>query len=187
MAAPHKPDLDAIRALKNPEIKMYAIVGALISLDAHLESAYFLVFEKATQLDREMIASIFDKIKTATKREMADAAMRFVLAGRDELTEWIALYERMKSGGRHRNLVAHNVVQKVVRHTLAPSGFGVTRSGPGPHGGMIEVMGREILEEPHFHVSEDRLQADFNSLFAAYNATTNILNDLDAFLKRVSI
>jgi hypothetical protein len=173
MAAPHIPDLEAIWSVKNAEIKMYAIVGALISLDVRLESAYFRVFEKATQLDREMIVSIFNKIKNAAaKREMADAAMRFVLAGREELTEWIALYERMKSRS-HRNLVAHNVVGKLVRHTLTPSGFGSTRSGPGPQRGIIEVMGRVILEEePRFLVSEDQLQADFDYLFAASNVTT---------------
>ena len=88
MAAPHIPDLDAIRALKNPEIKFYAILGALINLDARLESAYFLVFEKATQLKQSAAAAVFYKIKgTLKRREMTDTAMRKRLAGRPKLTE----------------------------------------------------------------------------------------------------
>ena len=132
MAAPHIPDLDAIRELKNPEIKFYAIVGALISLDARLESAYFHVFEKATQLKQSAAAVVF--FKTKERREMTDSAMRKRLADRPELTEWTALYDRMKSRGGHRNLVGHNVVQKEVTHKLASSGFGGSGYGFGPLG-----------------------------------------------------
>jgi hypothetical protein len=193
MAAPHIPDLDAIRGIKNPEIKFYAVVGALISLDARLESAYFHVFEKATQLKQSAAAAVFYKIKgTLKRRERTDAAMRKKLAGRPELTEWTALYTQMKSRGGHRNLVGHNVVQKEVTHKLAPSGFGGSGYGFGPLG---MELGRVILEEPNFLVSEDQLQvlagtrkpkkADFDSLFNACNALVGILNDLDALLNRL--
>jgi hypothetical protein len=37
MADQHVPDLNAIRTLPNPEIKFYAIIGAVISLGAALE------------------------------------------------------------------------------------------------------------------------------------------------------
>jgi hypothetical protein len=53
MATPHIPDLDAIRALPNPEIKFYAIIGAVMSLGAGLELAYFDVFEKAPDWTRK--------------------------------------------------------------------------------------------------------------------------------------
>jgi hypothetical protein len=164
-----------------------------------LEAAYFLVFEKATQFKQKMAAAEFYKIKSTSKRrERADAAMRERLDGRPELTEWTDLCDRMKSvRDGHRNLVGHNVVKKEVTHKLAPSGSGGTGYGLGLYGfgplGM--ALGRVILEEPRFLVSEDQFlilvgarkpkDADFDSLFDACNALVGILNDLDAFLRRL--
>jgi hypothetical protein len=116
MATPHNPNLSAVQALPNPEIKFYAIIGAVMSLGTGLELAYFDVFEKATRLDQKMAASIFYKIlNTSTRRDVADIAMRIALDGRKELTEWIALYDRIKTvtgSSGERNLAGHSVVKK---------------------------------------------------------------------------
>lgn len=41
MAKPHILDLNTVRTLSNPEIKFYAVIGAVMSLGAELELAYF--------------------------------------------------------------------------------------------------------------------------------------------------
>jgi hypothetical protein len=128
MATPHIPDLDYIRALPNQEVKFYAIIGAVISLGAGLELAYFDVFERATRLDRKMAASLFYEVRnTSTRRDIADKAMHCALDGRQELTEWRALFARILTvtgNAGERNLAGHSVVTKKMTETLKPTGPG---------------------------------------------------------------
>jgi hypothetical protein len=153
-----------------------------------------------TGLDQKMAASIFYAVwNTSGRRMMADAAMCARLDGRPELTEWIALRKRIDPGPR--NLLGHNVVEKDITHTLSPTGFrspyksdvlDLGRTGGSPY--EME-LGRVILEEPRFFVSQDETQimagnrrpwkADFDSLFAYCNDVIGILNDLNAFLQRI--
>lgn len=127
---------------------------------------------------------------------MADFAMREALSGRQELSEWIALFDRIASvtgGSGDRDLVGHSTVKKEVTETLGPvvSGGGHLY-GFGPYG---MELGRMILQETHYRVSQDQIQimagtkkpkdADFDSLFDTCNAVVSILNDLDALLKRM--
>jgi hypothetical protein len=208
MAAPHIPDLVSILALPNPEIKFYAIIGAVISLGAGLELAYFDVFEKATRLDRKMAASIFYKIKnTGTRRDVADIAMRLALDGKQELTEWIALYQRIKTvtgSSGERNLAGHSIVKKEITETLTPPGFG---SGHDPYEQVYNprrtltgtgdnwMLGLAILQEARYYISQDQTQimagtqkprdADFESLFDTCNAVIGVLTDLETLLNRL--
>ena len=204
MATPHIPDLVSIRALPNSEIKFYAILGAVMSLGAGLELAYFDVFEKATRLDRKMAASLFYKIlNTSTRRDMADVAMRLALDGRQELTEWIALYERIKTvtgQSGERDLAGHSVVKKEMTDTLMPTGFGTYEQVYNPRRTLVGtgdnwMLGRVILQEARYYISQDHIQimagtkkprdADFKSLFSTCNTVIDVLNDLDALLKRL--
>jgi hypothetical protein len=208
MTTPHIPNLNAIRALPNPEIKFYAIIGAVMSLGAGLELAYFDIFEKATRLDQKMAASIFYKVRnTGTRREIADTAMRLALDGRQELTEWNALSKRIVTvtgGSGERNLAGHSVVTKGMTETLTPTGFG------GDHDPYEQVynprrtlvgtddswaLGRVILQEARYYISQDQIQimagsqnprdADFESLFATCNTVIRVLTDLEALLNRL--
>jgi hypothetical protein len=207
MATPHIPDLVSILALPNQEIKFYAIIGAVISLGAGLELAYFDVFEKATGLDRKMAASIFYGVRnTSTRRDIADKAMRCALDGRQELTEWAALFGRILTitgNAGERNLAGHNVVKTEITDTLMPTGFG---SGNDPYEQVYSprrtligtsdnwMLGRVILQEARYYISQDQIQimagktpmdADFDSLFTTCNTVIGILTDLESLLNRL--
>jgi hypothetical protein len=160
MADQHVPDLNAIRTLPNPEIKFYATIGAVISLGAALELAYFDVFEKATKLNQTMAASIFYEVKnTSARRDIADSAMRVALHGHPELPAWADLYKQITGvtgGSGERNLLGHNVVKKE-ESWPTPSGFLGGALGQSPSS-MSSGIGLASLwgQEPHFFVSQDQ-------------------------------
>jgi hypothetical protein len=163
-----------------------------------------------------MAASIFYQIlNTGTRRDMADKAMRLALDGRQELTEWIALSQRIVAvtgNSGEINLVGHSVVKKEMTETLTQRGFssahGQANNGYeevynprrtlvgtggisfGPYG-----MGQVILQEARYYISQDQIQimagtqkprdADFDSLFTTCNTVMGVLTDLAARLTEV--
>jgi hypothetical protein len=182
MATPHIPDLDSIRALPNQEIKFYAIIGAVISLGAGLELAYFDVFEKATSLDRKMAASIFYEVRnTSTRRDIADKAMHCALDGRQELTEWAALFVRILTvtgNAGERNLAGHSVVTKKNDRNfktdwarwqlwLVSDGYEEVYN---PRRTLPGGLGRALLQEARYYISQDQIQ-----IMAGKNQWTRIL------------
>jgi len=66
----------------------FGLAGAIMSLAAGLELTYFDVFERATKINRELAASFFYKIWSAsTRRDIADAAVQRALDGNPMLSE----------------------------------------------------------------------------------------------------
>jgi hypothetical protein len=178
MATPHIPNINNIKSLANEEIRFYALAGAIMSLGAGLELAYFDLFERATKINRDIAASFFYLVLNAsTRRDMADAAVSGVLKD-SLLAEWKTLYKRVETlTGRNsqRNLLGH----AVIRQDITP--FGVTK----------HFLGAAIS----YHVEEDAAlllaghykarSADFHSLFAYCEEIIAVLNDLDAFLGKL--
>jgi hypothetical protein len=185
MPRSHVPNLDDIKSLANEEIRFYALAGAIMSLAAGLELAYFDVFERATKINRDLAASFFYKIFSAwTRREMTDAAVRRVLEGNPILSEWSALYERIKGltgGSSARNLLAHAVIRQEV----------LTKQGPISSSGFLGLMETTIS----YRVEEDAAlllagqrparAADFDSLLGYCEDIIMVLSDLDTFLTKL--
>jgi hypothetical protein len=185
MQRPHVPNLDDLKSLANEEIRFYALAGAIMSLAAGLELAYFDVFERATKINRDIAASFFYRILNAsTRRDMTNAAVCRVLDGNPILSEWSALYERItKLTGRssERNLLGHAVIRQEV----------LTKQGPISSSGFLGLMETAIS----YRVEQDAAlllagqrkarAADFDSLLAYCQEIISVLSDLDSFLAKL--
>jgi soluble lytic murein transglycosylase-like protein len=184
MQTPHIPNLGDIKSA-NEEIRFYALAGAIMSLAAGLELTYFDVFERATKINRELAASFFYKIWSAsTRRDIADAAVQRALDGNPMLSEWSALYQRIttltgKSSQRH--LLAHAVIRQEV----------IAKQGPISSSGFLGLMETAIS----YRVEQDAAlllagqrearTADFDSLFAYCEEIISVLSDLHAFVAKL--
>lgn len=111
----HSPNLLAIRAVPDPEIQFYAILGACISLVSTVEHCLFECYVKASGLPEAGAAVDFFKyVSFKHKRNMADNAVRAAVAGDTQLlNRWDELLSRIQhllgpTGAR--NLLAHNSV-----------------------------------------------------------------------------
>lgn len=185
MARPHIPNMSDIKSLANKEIRFYALAGAIMSLAAGLELAYFDLFERATKINRDIGASFFYLILNAsTRRDMTNAAVSGTLTGNPLLDEWMALYERItKLTGMNsqRNLLGHAVIRQnvSVSHGAGISmGFlGLTETTISYH---VE-QDAELLLAGHQKASA----ADFDSLFIYCEEIIAVLGDLDSFLGKL--
>jgi hypothetical protein len=185
MPRPHVPNLDDLKSLPNEEIRFYALAGAIMSLAAGLELAYFDVFERATKINRDLAASFFYKILNAsTRREMTNAAVCRVLDGNPILSDWSALYERItKLTGRssQRNLLAHAVIRQEVltkQGPISPSGFlGLTET----------AISYRVEQDAALLLAGQRraIAADFALLLAYCEEIISVLSDLDTFLAKL--
>jgi hypothetical protein len=185
MPRPHIPNLDDIKSLLNEEIRFYALAGAIMSLAAGLELAYFDVFERATKIKRDTAASFFYKVLSAsTRRDMTNAAVCGALDGNPILSEWSALYGRIvKLTGTNsdRNLLGHAVIRQEVltkQGPISPSGFlGLTETTISYH---VEQDATLLLARRH-----KARAADFASLLAYCEEIISVLGDLDTFLAKL--
>jgi hypothetical protein len=182
---PHVPNLDDIKSLPNEEIRFYALAGAIMSLAAGLELAYFDVFERAANINRDTAASFFYQVLSAsTRRDMTNAAVCRVLDGNPILSEWSALYGRIKKlTGTHsdRNLLGHAVIRQEV----------LTKQGPISSSGFLGLTETTIS----YRVEQDAAlllagrhkarEADFASLLAYCEDIISVLSDLDTFLTKL--
>lgn len=185
----HIPDLAALRALPNHEVRFYATVGAAISLAAALELTFIDIFHAATGLDRALAAKIMYQNRNASyRRDAADAAMRHKLRSDTRLQSWEALAKRIVAATGNsgaRNLVGHTTVS---HHVIEGHLLGGAPLGAAPLGGSV-VLGE------HFYVEQDadRILAgiekprseDFNSLIAYCNELIDLLSSVDAFLAQI--
>jgi hypothetical protein len=185
MAKPHVPNLDDLKSLPNEEIRFYALAGAIMSLAAGLELAYFDVFERATKIDRDTTASFFYQVLSAsTRREMTNAAVRRVLDGNPILSEWSALYGRIEKLTRtnsDRNPLGHAVILREV----------LTKQGPISSSGFLGLTETTIS----YRVEQDAAlliagrhkarAADFDTLLIYCEEIISVLNDLDSFLAKL--
>ena len=193
MAKPHFPNLAALRKLPDVEIRFYAVIGAVMSLTAALEIAYFDVFRKATKLQKEIAAAIFYQVlNTSTRRDMAGNALAQALK-EPMKTEWLGLFERITHAtGRsgHRNLLGHGQISVEVTSTGGGGGmFGASTFGVDTFGGGLPVF------TSVFRVQQDEAQiiagkrtpqdADFDALAAFCEEVKQLILDLEDFLDRV--
>lgn len=185
MPRPHVPNVDDLKSLANGEIRFYAVAGAIMSLAAGLELAYFDVFERATKINRDIAASFFYQILNAsTRRDMTNAAVCRVLDGNPILSEWSALYERIKKltgKSSERNLLAHAVIRQEV----------VTKQGPISSSGFLGLTETTIsyrVEQDAALLLAGRQKAratDIDSLLAYCEEIISVLGDLDRFLAKL--
>jgi hypothetical protein len=185
MPRPHIPNLNDIKSVANEEIRFYAVAGAIMSLAAGLELAYFDVFERATKINRDTAASFFYLILNAsTRRDMTNAAVCRALDGNPILSEWSALYKRITNltgMNSQRNLLGHAVIRQEV----------LTRQGPISSSGFLGLTETTIS----YRVEQDAVlllagrhrarAADFDSLLAYSEEIISVLSDLDAFLDKL--
>jgi len=185
MARPHIPNVNDIKSLPNDEIRFYALVGAIMSLAAGLELAYFDLFERATKINRDTGASFFYLILNAsTRRDMTHVAVSGALVGNPLLADWMTLYGRIKKltgSNSQRNLLAHAVIQQAVsvkQGPIMPSGFlGLTETTISYH---VEQDAALLLAGRHKPQT-----ADFDSLFTYCEDIIAVLRDLDEFLGKL--
>ena len=185
MPRPHIPNLNGIKSVADGEIRFYALAGAIMSLAAGLELAYFDVLERATKINRDTAASFFYMVLNAsTRRDMANAAVCRVLNGNPILSEWSALYKRItKLTGTNgdRNLLGHAVIRQEV----------LTRQGPISSSGFLGLTETTLS----YRVEQDAAlllagrhrasAADLDSLLAYCEEIISVLSDLDAFLDKL--
>jgi hypothetical protein len=197
MTTHHLPDLEAINAVTNREVRFYAMLGALVSVTAAVELVLFDVFEKAAGLPQGMAAKIFyGTNSTGARRDIALAAMTEHLAGKSEVAEWTGLSGRIVAAtgnSADRHLVAHNPVGMAME--MIEIGLGTyhddlgTIQVVGPPGTVAQVSRRE------FSVTQDAIQilarkrkadeVDFQALTGSCKAAITLLSDLEAFLEHV--
>jgi len=113
----HIPNLMAIDAVEDPAVRLYAIIGASISLAAAVEHAMFEVYVVASDQDEAAAAPIFYRhVRFSHKRDVTDDAVRRLLplkanphlSGRwDELVQHA---QDLLGSDTARNLVGHNAV-----------------------------------------------------------------------------
>jgi hypothetical protein len=185
MPRPHIPNLDDIRSLANEEIRFYALAGAIMSLAAGLELAYFDVFERATKINRDTAASFFYQVLNAsTRRDMTNAAVCRVLDGNPILSEWSALYERIKKltgGSSERNLLGHAVIRQEVltkQGSISSSGFlGLT---------YTTISYRVEQDAALLLAGRQKARAAYFASLSAYcEGIISVLGDLDTFLAKL--
>jgi hypothetical protein len=156
-----------------------------MSLSAGPELAYFDVFERATKINRDTAASFFYKVSNAsTRRDMTNAALCRALDGNPLLSEWSALFGRIKGltgSNSDRNLLGHAVIRQEV----------LTKQGPVSSSGFLGLTETTIS----YRVEQDAAlllagqhkarTADFASLLAYCEEVISVLSDLDTFLGKL--
>lgn len=188
---PHVPDLAAMNALEDEEIRIYALIGAVIVLSSSLEAMFFDIFQKAVPIPNA--SDIFYAVDSATAHlKMADFAMQGKLSGSDS-DEWTRLYSRIFEATKkaaQRNLVAHGEMSKGV--TLHPPAGYFAVSAPGmtvpPYKGALPKSSKDRTTEYHFSIKRDQPQltrvskkgADANaaSLFKEAKSLSTLLEDV---------
>jgi hypothetical protein len=110
----HFPDLLAIRAVPDKAIRLYALIGAAISLAAAAEHALFEVYRVASRHEEKAAAVAFYRFTSfQSKRDLTDMAVRKLQAEGHALSSWDGLICDVQRilGNSARNLVGHNPVQ----------------------------------------------------------------------------
>lgn len=174
----HLPDLNALEKMGDREIRFYAAVGILMSLNGALERLEFTTFRKGARLGEDLAAAVFYQVKNdSARRDMSRVAMDDRMAA-DPVNKpnWDALVARLNdtNAKRARNLVSHNPAERQV--TVHNTGLlmalwnheieGVVKQDP------IQVkVGKE---------KDDA--ADFGRLKGACQHLHPLLIDLEAFL-----
>ncbi len=188
MPRPHIPDLAAIEALPNQQIRFYAIVGAVISLTAGLEMALLDVFVKGLNIRRDTASVLLFKAKNSSlQRDMATAAMTDRLGSGPLVPAWDRLCQRIitatgQSGPRH--LLAHNVVSTRTFGGSGMLGFGVLGEGPLGDPGEERFLVFQDHQKVLAGIHKAR-EADFDSLLAFCRELITLLTDLDDFLLQI--
>ena len=111
MAQPHIPDLAAIEALSDREIRFYAVLGTVVSLTAGLEISFVRIFALGLRIDEETAGQILFKARAGSlQRDMAITAMSARLKGDQLRPAWEQLSRRIvdaTSQNSPRHLLAH--------------------------------------------------------------------------------
>jgi hypothetical protein len=185
----HIPNLAAIEALQDKELKFFAIIGATMSLSAALHSQFLNIFQIGTGLEREIAAKILYKVTNISfQRDNADTAMKHKLASDSRLKSWESLSERITKSTNTknlRNLAGHAVTSSKIIET---GGSGMLGMGPISGGPLSTAPTQEkeffIVsdEEIALIVNRDVLDADFPSLLRFCQELSALLEDLEIFL-----
>ncbi|MCH7889438.1 MAG: hypothetical protein IIA00_09190 [Proteobacteria bacterium] len=187
MARHHIPDLAALEALPNQEIKFYAIVGAVISLSAALELASVDVYQKSLGIERDLAIRLLYGIRSSSfRRDQANTAMRHRLSSDPKLAEWEKLYERIvvATGGKGtRNLLGHYPVS---RHTEGGSAYGFGAYSEGAYGeGPTEKYRVSLSQDLILALNQAPKSKDFASLLGHCRELISLLNDIQDFLDQL--
>jgi len=190
MAHPHIPDLAAIDALPNLEIRFYAILGAAISLSAGLELTYLDIFILGERIHPKAAAKVFYEtapkakpMNAAKQRDRALNAMSIRLKPlkRDPLkAEWKILREAIVDITKKdtlRHLVAHNVMM-VVENGV---GIGDRAIGDAPE---QQFVVQQFVWKVNSGAQSQT--ADFISLLRFCRDLIQLLLRLDDFLRKLS-
>ena len=181
MAKPHTPDLDAIRALPDPSIRFYTIIGAIISLASAIEGQFFEFFRLASRLSRRKAASIFFVIHTSgTRRVMADKVMRLTLS-EDGLKRWKKLIHKVgEATGDNglRNFLSHTPLN----HDLVPGPFDREDFDPDDFETETEDYFVEQDANQVLAGAKKPRREDFESALAHCRELIALLGELDSFM-----
>src|SRR4051812_36427339 len=124
MQDPHIPDLDAIDAVDDWGVRLYAIIGATMTLASTLELAIFRLYQEASSQSTEAAAEMFYRhVKFTYKCDITDRTVMKALAGHQFLSHWPALLRQIQEVAgdlADRNLAGSNPIEdelKVVPNT----------------------------------------------------------------------
>jgi hypothetical protein len=123
--ATHFPDLLAIRSVADVATRLYALIGAAVSLAATGEAAMFGVYRVASDRDeRTAAADFYRHVRFRHKRDLVDEAIRELQATGHDLSQWAALLRDAQRilGDGARNLVGHNPVRSIEELWLTSEG-----------------------------------------------------------------
>jgi len=187
MAHARIPNIDAIEANQDPEMRLYATIGVIISLTAGLELTLLDIFIAGLCINERTAGEILFQAKAGSlQRDMALIALSARLKDTPLEADWKGLQDRIikaTSQGSSRHLLAHNVV----RMTYEGGGFGMGAFGEGAFGATGES--RYFVEQDHRKVlagTQKPKKEDFSSLIEYSRGLIALMTDLDGFLLRVS-
>jgi hypothetical protein len=121
----HFPDLLAIRLIEDSVIRLYALIGAAVSLTAAGDLALFGVYcAAANQETKEAATNYYRYVQFEKKRDLTDASVRQLQSVGYELPQWESLLRDAQRilGKGERNLVGHNPVQSAEELWLTQNG-----------------------------------------------------------------
>lgn len=184
MANFHVPDLDKIEALNDRAIKMYAAIGAGISLTARIELSYISIFRAATELDDEMATRALIGIRNAsTQRDIANNVMQHKLKNDPPNQRvWDKLHQRvvaLTGSSGYRNLIAHLPVQEIRR-----GGGGMMMMGVGGSTPEYKIMLDRVSTIALQRGKNAPNEATINEILQFCRDAIALTSDLDNFLSQ---
>jgi len=115
MAQLHVPNIEAIDAVEDWGVRLYAIIGANMTFASTLELALFRLYQEASSQSTEDAARKFYKeVKFTYKRNLVDAAVKSALKGHKFLEHWSPILNTLQVVAgplADRNLVGHNPIE----------------------------------------------------------------------------